>query len=161
MKNAIKSISAEEDVAKMYLMNIEKYKVMIDAKCKQFRELEKYTNLIGCKNLSSVYSSNTGISKKTEEEAEKKVDLIIDIKADIYKYMLLKNNIINDIYRTEDNRYINVLLKKYVELKTLEQTAVAIGYSYERTRHLHKEALRSIYAVIRKDKDKINIAKNT
>lgn len=148
----MKNTTQEEEVAKKYLMNIEKYKHIIDAKCKQLRELEKYSNLIGCKNITAVYSSNTGISKKTEEQAEQKVDLIIDIKADIYKYMLLKNNIINDIYRTDDNRYINLLLKKYVELKTLEQTAVSIGYSYDRTRHMHREALKKIYTIIRKEK---------
>lgn len=157
MKNNKKSISAEEDTAKSYLMNIEKYKAMIDTKCKQYRELEKYSNLIGYKNLTNIFSANTGISRKTEDKAQKKVDLLIDIKADIYKYMLLKNNIINDIYRTEDNRYISILLKKYVELKTLEQTAVTIGYSYERTRHLHKEALKKIFEVIRTDKEKIKL----
>lgn len=153
----MKNTTQEEEVAKKYLMNIEKYKHMIDAKCKQLRELEKYSNLIGCKNITAVYSANTGISKKTEVTAEQKVDLMIDIKADIYKYMLLKNNIINDIYRTDDNRYISILLKKYVELKTLEQTAVAIGYSYERTRHLHREALKKIFEVIRTDKEKVKL----
>ena len=72
MKNNKKSISAEEDTAKSYLMNIEKYKAMIDTKCKQYRELEKYSNLIGYKNLTNIFSANTGISRKTEDKAQKK-----------------------------------------------------------------------------------------
>lgn len=150
MKNALKNICLEENTAKKYLKQIEKYKLMIDAKCNQLKELEKYSNLIGCNNISSAYSSSNKITSKTENIASKRTDLKMYIEDEIHKYTLLKNNIIDDIYKTNDNRYINVLLTKYVEIRSLEETSVKLGYSYEYTRHLHLRALKKVYEIIKK-----------
>lgn len=151
MRNAYKSTSFEESVAKKYLQQIEKYKLIIDAKCDLLNELEKYSNLVGCNNISATYSNTNKIVSKTENEAEKRMDLALMIKNEINKYTLLKNNIINDIYKTENSKYISVLTKRYVEMLTLEQTSVKIGYTYEHTRHLHKKALKKMYEIIKDD----------
>lgn len=149
MKNVKKSISKEEEFAKRYLMNIEKYQLRINAKCKQLNELEKYANLIGYKNIDSVFTSNLQITSKTENAAIKKRDLVIEIKNDIYKYTLVKNNIINDIEKINDSRYINVLLKKYDDLKSLEEISIEMGYSYETIRHFHNKALKKMYEILK------------
>lgn len=149
MRNAYKSTSFEESEAKKHLQQIERYKLIIDAKCELLKELEKYSNLVGCNNIKSTYSNTNKISDKTENEAEKKIDLALMLKGEINKYTLLKNDIINDIYKTENSNYISILKKRYVDLLTLEQTSVEIGYTYEHTRHLHKKALKKLYEVIK------------
>ena len=153
MKNAYKSTSFEESEAKKYLQQIERYKLIIDAKCELLKELEKYSNLVGCNNIKSTYSSTNKISDKTENKVEKKIDLALMLKGEINKYTLLKNDIINDIYKTENSKYISVLTKRYVDLLTLEQTSVEIGYTYVYTRQLHQKALKKLYKVIKDEKN--------
>lgn len=147
----MKSIDIDEFNIKTYLSCIEKCKIGIDAKLKQLNELKRYSNLIGCTNLSNTYTYTGSISDKTGNAAEKKLDLIIEIKRDIVKYTMKKNVIINDIYKLDNNKYIYILLKRYVELKSLEQISVDMCYTYEHIRHLHSKALKNLSNIIIKD----------
>lgn len=50
----------------------------------------------------------------------------------------------------EDSRYKRVLYGRYVELKTWEQIAEEIGYSYQWTCELHRDALVEVGKIITK-----------
>lgn len=148
MKNALKDIDIDEFNIKTYLSKIEKCKIAIESKTNQLRELERYSNLIGCTNMSNVYTYTGSVSDKTENAAEKKIDLVIGIKREICKYILLKNEVINDIYKLDNNKYINILIKRYVELKSLEQISVDMCYTYEHVRSLHSKALKKLKSIL-------------
>lgn len=134
--------------AKKYLKRIEKYKSMIDLKTEQLKELQSYSNLIGCNNISNAFCKTTSIKQKTEEFATKKIDLVEEIKSDIVKYTLEKNNVINTIYKIDDNRYISLLIKRYVEQKKLEKIALEMDYDYNTIRHMHHKALERINSLL-------------
>jgi len=135
----------DKEDAKKYLSQVENYNLLINAKINQLRELDEFKNLIGCKNLDSVHSSNIGFtSDKTSDNAMKKVILIEDIQNDIYNYTLLKNNVINDIAKMDNNIYKKVLMLRYVEMLTLEEIAVKLKYNYDYVRQIHNKALNKI-----------------
>ena len=78
----MKSIDIDEFNIKTYLSCIEKCKIAIDEKLKQLNEIKRYSNLIGCTNLSNTYTYTGNVSDKTGNAAEKKLDLVIEIKRD-------------------------------------------------------------------------------
>lgn len=150
MKNALKDIDIDIDEfnIKTHLSRIEKCKIAIDSKTNQLKEIEEYSNLIGCTNMSNVYTYTGGVSDKTENAAERKIDLVIAIKREICKYILLKNEVMNDIYKLDNNNYINILIKRYVELKSLEEISVEMHYTYEHVRSLHSKALKKLKSIL-------------
>ena len=138
----------KNQVARKYLKNLEKYKNMIDLKTNQLKELERYANLIGCNNISNVFCKTTSIKQKTEDFATKKIDLTEEVKMDIAEYTFAKNDIINTIYKINDNRYINLLLKRYCEFKKLEKIALEMDYDYNTIRHMHNRALQKLENIL-------------
>ena len=54
----------------------------------------------------------------------------------------LKHKVINQIQSLDNRSYAEILYKRYIEFKRLELIAVELGYSYNRIRHLHGEALK-------------------
>lgn len=65
--------------------------------------------------------------------------------------MLINNNIINDIYKLENNVFVAILLKKYVELKNLAEISVDLNYSYIHIRESHGKALNALKNVLSKE----------
>lgn len=55
-----------------------------------------------------------------------------------------KQEILGQIHRLEDSRYIDILIKRYVMFKSFEQIAVDMNYSYEHTLRLHGRALKQM-----------------
>lgn len=53
----------------------------------------------------------------------------------------LKNKITFEIQRVDDERYMQVLFKRYVECKDMLIVAAEMNYSYEWTRHLLTQAV--------------------
>lgn len=127
--------------ARDYLGNIEKLSSRIKAKSEQLKELNEMYNAIGCNNADAIHSQTNNIKDNVSRHVIKKIELIKDIEKDIYKYTLQKNNIINDIYKLKEKKYIDVLTKRYVEFKSLEKIAVELNYNYDYIRQLHKKAL--------------------
>ena len=78
---------------------------------------------------------------KVSEDVPQMVDLKREIESDIKALLILKNKIINEIQSMDNPVYINILYKRYVQYKSLEEIAVEMSYSYTRLRHLHGRAL--------------------
>lgn len=151
MKYVLNDISVDEFNIKTYLCQIEKYDILIRVKNEQLRELEQFSNILGCSQFNNVVSNTNCISDKTGNNAIKKIDLISEIKKDIINYTLKKNDIINDINKLNNSNYVNVLVMKYVELLTLEQIAVRLNYSYDYVRKLHKKAILKLNDIIKRE----------
>lgn len=89
-----------------------------------------------------VQTSSTG-----EAAFEKTVDRIVEIEDRIMelldKLREAKDRIVRQIIALEDERYMEVLYKHYVELKSIGRIAHEMHYSYNHIVKLHREALES------------------
>lgn len=147
MKNALKDIVIKDFDVKSYLMQIEKIDIRINAKINQLNEIRDFASRIGSSNISAVFTCNRSISDNTAKSVIDKLDVIQEIKEDIYKYTKLKNSIIDEIYKVEDVRYMNFLLLRYVECKSLEEIAVKLKFTYPYVRRMHGIALEKFKTV--------------
>lgn len=147
MKNALKDIVVKDFDVKSYLMQIEKIDIRINAKINQLNEIRDFASRIGNANISAVFTSNRNINDNTSKAVIDKLDIIQEIKEDICDYTRLKNGIIDEIYKVEDVRYMNFLLLRYVECKSLEKIAVELGFTYPYVRRMHGIALEKFKTV--------------
>ena len=53
----------------------------------------------------------------------------------------VRDVIIGQIHNLHDDRYISVLFKRYVEIKSYELIAVEMNYSFDYVKELHRDAL--------------------
>lgn len=83
---------------------------------------------------------------KVSEDVPQMVDLKREIESDIKELLILKNKIINEIQSMDNPVYINILYKRYVQYKSLEEIAVEMSYVYVHTRRLHGLALQAFRA---------------
>lgn len=137
---------------KRYLKQIKRLDRNIKYRKEQLAELKELSTSIG----SLDYSKDIVDTTPTGDGLANKIIKIADLEAEITRKMILytvtKNQIIEEIESLEDTNYADILMKKYVEDKSLEEVAVEMGYSYDRVRHMHGLALVE-FEKIRKDKD--------
>ena len=69
------------------------------------------------------------------------VELEEKIFADKLRMETLKDQIIDQIQSLEDERYIDLLFRRYVKYQKFEQIALDMSYDYVYIRELHGEAL--------------------
>lgn len=58
------------------------------------------------------------------------------------KLQQIKDKITGEIHNVNNADFIKLLYKKYVECENLWSIAKNMGYSYDRIRHMHGEALK-------------------
>ena len=71
------------------------------------------------------------------------VDMEHEIDALIETLVTKRHKIVGEIERLEDPRYIQLLMLRYVEMKTFEEIACEMNYSYRQTTRLHGYALQA------------------
>lgn len=129
----------EKKTPKEYLRQLRTAEIKIEQKEEELERLK-----------SSLESISTGTDServqttprdKVSEDVPQMVDLKREIESDIKELLILKNKIINEIQSMDNPVYINILYKRYVQYKSLEEIAVEMSYSYTRLRHLHGRAL--------------------
>ena len=78
---------------------------------------------------------------------EKKVIELIELEESILVEKVhlekLRAQVISQIHELDDERYIKVLFKRYVEKKSYELIAVECSYTYDYIRELHSDAIRA------------------
>ena len=65
------------------------------------------------------------------------------IDREVDRLYAIKQEILAVILKMKDNRYRDVLTKRYIDNKTWEQIAVDMNYSFRRVIQLHGEALKA------------------
>lgn len=130
--------------AKEYLMQVDILNSKIEFKQKQVDELRTLAGCSGGMSMGErVQTSKRG--DKLAADVSKYVDLEREIDFDIDQYIALKGKIISQIYDLDagknTKKYMEILMMRYIEFKRLEEIAVKTGYSYDRVRHLHGNAL--------------------
>lgn len=82
---------------------------------------------------------------KSHDRIERLTIKYLELEKQIFekklKFQILKNRIVDEIQELSDERYINVLYKRYVEYKRYEKIAEEMNYSFDYVKELHKCAL--------------------
>lgn len=129
---------------KEYLDQIRLLNIKINHKQQEVDDLKIMAT---CTGSVSGQSPDRIISSPSGDSLEKKiiryVQLEEEINSDIDALVIIKHQIINQIHQLNDDRYMNILFKRYVEFKKFELISVEMGYDYDWIRKLHTEALRT------------------
>ena len=127
--------------AKEYLLQIKHLDLMITAWIQQKDDMRSQLYSLSSPKYDGVAVQGTKDPDKFSEmwaridQKERKICREIDKLADA------KQVITEEIGRIEDTRYVEILLRRYVQMQKLEDIANEMSYSYDRIRHLHGFAL--------------------
>ena len=128
--------------AKDYLKRLKRLDTIIRQKQQEITDLRLTASSTGGFDYSKerVQSSPSGDAPFVRPVL-KIIELEQQINAEINKFIAEKHKIINEIQSLKKSDYINLLYKRYVEYKSLEQICVEMNFSYDYIKHLHGYAL--------------------
>ncbi len=126
--------------AKEYLNQIRALKHKIDHRQEQIDELRASVAYPGAIDYAKdkIQSSN---KRNMDDIVACYLDKYDLLEKDMSTYIMLKDKIIREVENLDNISFSNLLYKRYIEFKSLEQIAVEMCYSYDRTRHMHGYAL--------------------
>ena len=139
--------------AREYLEQLQKMDIAINQNIAWLYELKNIRKELKGVNYTS---QKVKTSKSNRADFEKTLLIIMDMEQNINdsidKFVDQKNEIIKQIQSLDNHKYVQVLYKKYVEYKRLEEIAIEMYYSYQYIKEIHKKALQEF---------KKNITKHT
>lgn len=128
--------------AKEYLQQLQKADLIINQKIQEKTDL-----LAKLSSIRGINYSKERVQVSFQREApytasiSKIVDLENEIECLICDYANLKHKIISEIQELSNRKYMDILYKRYIEDKSLEQISIEMNYSYDYIRHTHRHAL--------------------
>lgn len=140
--------------AKEYLMQLQLLDMKINQKIEESSQLRSIVQGRGMRiDTERVQTSPANVQENTiikYLDIEKEIDKMID------DYVLKKDQIINEIHKLSDVRYIKILFDHYVpdengKTKSFEQISVDMNYNYTYVCDLHGQALIALSELIRKN----------
>lgn len=134
--------------AKEYLSRIQCIDICIRQKEAELKRIEEERTYISAIRYDKDRVNSSPSAEGFTRLSDKIADMTIEISNDKAKLIEARHRIIKQIESLADARYIDLLYKKYVELKSFEQIAYEMGYDYYHCLHLHGEALQSFEAII-------------
>lgn len=112
--------------------------------CIRQKEAELAAMRSELENMSAAVTGER-VQTSTKDKMSEKVSHIVDLEAmiiqDKEKFLRMKDRIINEIQGLDNSVYVDILYKRYVEYKQLEEIAVEMNYSYRQVLRLHGFAL--------------------
>lgn len=129
----------KEQTPKEYLRQLKTASIKIEQKEEELERLKAAAESISANTESE--RVQTTPRDRISEDVARIADLKEEINRDIGELLILKNKIINEIQNLDSPVYIDILYKRYVEYKTLEEIAVEMSYSYRQVLRLHGLAL--------------------
>ncbi len=128
--------------AKEYLQKLKRLDTIINQKIKEQADLRHMSTSIGSFDYSKdrVRTSPSGDASYTKA-INRIIDLNEEISREIDIYADEKHRIINQIQGLSDEKYIDILYKRYVEFKKFEVISIEMGFTYQYTVELHGYAL--------------------
>lgn len=131
--------------AKEYLHEIKKMDVAIDQKQIEFDTLKKNRTYIGGMDYSEDRVQTSPDGSGFTRISDKLTDMQREINDDIDHWHDLRHERISQIQCLSRVEYSQVLFKKYVEYKSLEQISCEMGFVYNYTCNLHGQALKEFH----------------
>ena len=133
---------------KEYLKQIKVLDHKIKHKENQLAELRARIMQAGGVNYGRERVQSSPKGDKMAEDVIRMIELEEQISAERAAYFKKKQEIVNRIHRMDEAAYIDVLIKRYVELKGFEVIAEEMHYSISYTYELHRKALHA-FALLR------------
>lgn len=136
--------------AKLYLKEIEKYEKVIKNKLEELQHLRELA-------VSFNYNSNSDVvqnscdADKIGSTVGQIIDKENDLKSIIDEYISKRQERIAVIEKLKDPVEYDIIHKRYVQMKSLDEIAIQLGYSYVWICKKHNSALLKIQK-IRKEK---------
>ena len=129
--------------AKQYLNRVRRIDKEIEALLRLVQRTRE-----SLETVTQNYDSDGAQSTKNPHKYDRLVELesLVDEKID--QQIALKAEILNTIMQLEDRRQRLFLMEYYVEMKTWEQVAVDMNYSYMHITRIHGYALKAIQEVL-------------
>lgn len=128
--------------AKEYLQQLHKIDVMINQRIQEKAELREKLSSIGSFDYSKErVQTSLPEGAGYERQIARIIDLENEIDSLIDDYADLKHKIIGEIHELKNSKHIEILYKRYIEDKKLQQVAIEMGYSYDYIKHTHGYAL--------------------
>ena len=129
--------------AKQYLNRVRRIDKEIEALLRLVQRTRE-----SLETVTQNYDSDGAQSTKNPHKYDRLVELesLVDEKID--QQIALKAEILNTIMQLEDRRQRLVLMEYYVEMKTWEQVAVDLNYSYMHITRIHGYALKEVQKLI-------------
>lgn len=125
--------------AKQYLMQVQAYEYKIKLKIDQIIEerskAEKCSAVLSERVQTSICGDSLSSIIAKIYDYEKELNILIDKQIDI------KRNIISKLDLMMDDRYIEILDRKYLKGHNLIKIAYEMGYSYAQVKRFHGRAL--------------------
>lgn len=129
--------------AKQYLNRVRRIDKEIEALLRLVQRTRE-----SLETVTQNYDSDGAQSTKNPHKYDRLVELesLVDEKID--QQIALKAEILNTIMQLEDRRQRLVLMEYYVEMKTWEQVAVDMNYSYMHITRIHGYALKEVQKIL-------------
>ena len=130
---------------KEYLSQVKRLNILINQRMQEKTELQQYL----FSGAGAVRYDKDKVQNSPQGEApftrtiENIDELERDIDGKIDEMLLKKNRIISEIHALSDPKHIDLLYKKYIQFKRLEDIAAEMKYSYQYTVNLHGWALKA------------------
>lgn len=128
---------------KKYLNQLLLCRNVINNDVRRLDELKELALTTGSKELKQDVVQKSLKNAGLEDTVGKYVDFELKIIEEVKNYQKLKEKIIQEIYHMDaDIKYIELLILRYSQEQRFEEISTNMGYSYERIRHMHGEALK-------------------
>ena len=112
--------------------------------CIRQKEAELAAMRSELENMSAAVTGER-VQTSAKDKMSEKLSHIVDLEAQIIRdkesFLRMKDRIINEIQGLDNSVYVDILYKRYVEYKQLEEIAVEMNYSYRQVLRLHGFAL--------------------
>lgn len=125
--------------AKQYLNRVRRIDKEIEALLRLVQRTRE-----SLETVTQNYEADGAQSTKNPHKYDRLVELesLVDEKID--QQIALKAEILNTIMQLDDRRQRLVLMEYYIEMKTFEQVAVDIHYSWRQIMNIHGHALKEV-----------------
>lgn len=128
---------------KEYLKRLQFLDIKINQKVKELDDLRMMSRSVKSADYSKERVQATSSNAASFESSVLRInELESVIDSEIDYFVDLKHTIINQIQSLDNQCYVEILYKRYIEYKRLELVAVEMRYSYDRIKHLHGHALK-------------------
>lgn len=130
--------------AKEYLAQVKTLSFYVNEKYNDIKELRAKITFLSAIDYSAVkvQTSNTGKDRNLEL-----IERLADVEAEFGRAAIKAANkkalILDQINALPDDRYREILNRRYIKFQALEKIAVEMSYNYHWICHLHGEALQA------------------
>ena len=126
-----------------YLCQIKILDTKIKQKQEQYNQLYESTHSVGAVRYDREPVQTSRTNDAIERSIIRYLELEEEIKDETLNLQKTKHKIINEIQELDDDRFINLLYKKYVEYKPMNMIAEEMCYSYDYVKELHRNSLKA------------------